>query len=140
MSETTSSSTISPQPTADSWDSVSEQPFCNTCAMAFKSFPILDRHIKYSDIHSANVKKLEMAVNCKTTAVDSNTNIDEKRGKMVEGRDYKLLYYGSKFFWKCQETVDVYIYHQIQTNCLEIIVFDLQRNKELPRYSIIYCY
>ena len=134
MSEATSCSTISPQPTADSWDSVSEQPFCNACAMAFKSFPILDRHIKYSDIHSANVKKLEIAQNSNTAAVDSNTNIDEKRGKMVEGRDYKLLYYGSKFFWKCQETVDIYIYHHILTNCLEIIVFDLQRNKELPRY------
>ena len=105
--------------------------------MAFKSFPILDRHIKYSDIHSANVKKLEMAVNCNTTVVNTKANIDENRGKMVEGRDYKLLYYGSKFFWKCKETVDVYIYHQIVPNCLEIIVFDLQRNKELQRYSIL---
>ena len=104
--------------------------------MAFKSFAALERHVKYSDIHTATLKKLESAKSYDTVGIVDEVNIEEKRGKIVEGRDYKLLYYGSKFFWKCQETIDVYIYHQIMTNCLEIIFYDLQRNKELPRYLI----
>ena len=109
--------------------------------MAFKSYAFLERHINYSDLHAKNVIKLEMAANAISNApsddmvVDPEVELAAKRAKMIEGRDYRLLYSGAKFYWRCQETVDVFIYHHILTSCLEIICFDLQRNKELPRYS-----
>lgn len=109
--------------------------------MAFKTYPTLERHIKYSDLHSKNVMELEMAANANSSssseALEVNTvsELDAKRAKMVEGCDYRLLYSGSKFYWKCQETIDIFIYQHMETSCLEIICFDLQRNKELPRYS-----
>lgn len=110
--------------------------------MAFKSFPALDRHVKYSDLHSKNIAKLGPTIETNTNN-NSNTDIPEvdskaeaeKRGKMVEGKDFRLLYYGSKFFWKCKETIDIYIYYHTPNNCLELIFFDLQRNKELSRYT-----
>lgn len=127
----------------DSWDSVSEQPFCNICAMAFKTRSNYDRHVKYSDLHINNVAKMENALKAEADAVaisleDPEKVLAEKRSKQVEGEDYRLLYSGSKFFWQSQETIDIQIYHHMLCNCLEVIAYDLQRNKELQRVYLSY--
>jgi hypothetical protein len=45
-------------PAVDSWDSITQQPYCNICQMAFKSISFLDRHVNHSTIHAHNVKVL----------------------------------------------------------------------------------
>ena len=137
-----------PQPQEiDSWDSVTDQPFCNICAMAFKTISSYDRHVQYSDLHINNVKKIENAAQAEAqaeadalakSALDPEVVLAEKRSKQIEGEDYRLLYSGSKFFWQSQETIDIQIYHHIACNCLEVIAYDLQRNKELQRIYLKY--
>jgi hypothetical protein len=96
----------------DSWDSVSTQPFCTVCQMAFKSMAFLERHTKYSDLHIKNALKAGGAVAAPVVAVvetiasipeDStvvsgsaqSTSLAAKfMSKQVEGTDYKLLYTG----------------------------------------------
>jgi hypothetical protein len=66
QSKSLSSSSIQPSSSAaasiakvptDCWESISQQPYCNVCAMAFKTSMFLSRHIKYSDQHSRNLNK-----------------------------------------------------------------------------------
>lgn len=97
--------TAAPEPVADSWDSVTTQPFCTVCQMAFKSQPFLDRHVKYSDLHTKNVKKAqgivdpipeEKVVEAAATSPVKTTELPEHLfQKQVEGVHYKLLYSGS---------------------------------------------
>lgn len=133
---------VEEQAQMDSWDSVKDQPFCNICAMAFKTMSNYDRHVKYSDMHINNVKKIEddnkTADTVVTATIDPELELAEKRSKQVEGDDYRLLYSGSKFFWQNQETVDIQIYHHIVCNTLEVVAYDLQRNKELQRVYLSY--
>ena len=136
-----------PQQQIDSWDSVTDQPFCNICAMAFKTKSAYERHVKYSDLHINNAKKIENEAEAEAKSaadalakslVDPEVDLAEKRSKQVEGEDYRLLYSGSKFFWQSQETIDIQIYHHINSKSLEVVGYDLQRNKELQRVYLGY--
>ena len=53
--------------------------------------------------------------------------------KMVEGIDYKLIYSGSKYFWRTKIDVEFHLYHHTLAHTLEIIPFDIAKSKELPR-------
>jgi hypothetical protein len=62
--------------------------------MIFTTESKLDRHIKYSDLHLKNVQKQKDAANVVTEPVIKSI------ADQVEGIHYKLLYSGSKFFWR----------------------------------------
>ena len=62
--------------------------------MIFTTESKLDRHIKYSDLHLKNVQKQKDAANSVNEPVIKSI-VDQ-----VEGIHYKLLYSGSKFFWR----------------------------------------
>ena len=169
----------------DSWESISQQPYCNVCAMAFKTSMFLSRHIKYSDQHSRNLNKRQTVLEASSaplTPTDSLTDrtsensspqdeqkersiisIDnrssllsfsqssstaatvsastkistihrEGTGPSLEGIHYKLLYGGSKFFWMSDKEIDLSIYEFFEPlSTIEIIPYDLDLNKELPR-------
>lgn len=95
----------SAEPVADSWDSVTTQPFCTVCQMAFKSQAFLDRHVKYSDLHTKNVKKAqgivdpipeEKVVEVPATSPVKQAELPDHQflAKQVEGVHFKLLYSG----------------------------------------------
>jgi hypothetical protein len=115
---------------ADSWDSVSQQPYCDICKMAFKSAAFLDRHIKFSSLHADNVRR--------ATEVVSVLMSPPKKEliSLEEGLHYRLLYSGSKFFWRSQETVDFDLYHHFLAHTIEIIPFNASTERETSR---IYC-
>lgn len=111
----------------DHWDSVAAQPYCNICAMAFKSPAFLERHIKFSDIHQRNITTAE------TSAVSIFNTTDAVPQKALEGIDYKLIYSGTKLFWRTREEMDVSFYFHPKLSIVEIISHDLQRNKDFKR-------
>ena len=108
----------------DHWDSVAAQPYCDICAMAFKSPAFLERHIKFSDIHQ---RKIAVAENSAVVVADT---VPEKA---LEGIDYKLIYSGTKLFWRTREEMDVSFYFHLKPSIVEIISHDLQRNKDFKR-------
>lgn len=113
----------------DSWCSVSDQPYCTICQMAFKSLAFLDRHVKYSDVHIKNVNKLASDAN------QSNEVVDKLQEKMIqkEGVHYKLLYHGAKLFWKTKDNFIIDIFHHIIPQTIEIVSFCDIRCKEISR-------
>mmetsp|Transcript_30615 Transcript_30615/g.51716 ORF Transcript_30615/g.51716 Transcript_30615/m.51716 type:complete len:478 (+) Transcript_30615:77-1510(+) len=120
----------------DSWDSVTQQPFCDICRMAFKSLAFLDRHVQYSDLHRKNLSKKEMDNTPLQTAVVEEIQVPAKLelfSAQVEGKDYKLLYTGSKLFWRTQRNIDVDIYLHILPQVVEVISFDSIKHKETVR-------
>lgn len=137
-----------PPPNADCWDSVSQQPYCAICQMAFKSEAFLKRHINYSDLHINNVKAKQLledyktqGVNLPPSFVDNNINSTPNLNiisKQVEGTHFKLLYTGSKLFWRTQETIELHFYYHILPSTIEIISFDNEKNRELPRIYLDY--
>ena len=113
----------SPPSSTDTWDSVTQQPFCNICQMAFKSIAFLERHNKFSELHKSNQNK-ESKLSIVTSNDMVDNNIDSvgiarsplKRSEnkniiaeQIEGAHYKLLYNGSKLFWRSQRTVNIII-------------------------------
>jgi hypothetical protein len=120
----------------DSWDSVTQQPYCKICCMAFKSENFLDRHVKFSDLHATNVKKLKGELS--PLPIPAEPVKLAPLVKQIEGEHYKLLYTGSKFFWRTQETIDIHIYLHILPNCLEIISYDTIKSKETNRIYLDY--
>lgn len=119
-------SELPPPDKADHWDSVSQLPYCTVCEMAFKSLSLLDRHNKYSDLHARTVKKKEeqaAAALLKAEGGDEAHALEAlsmEQAKQVEGRDFKHLYYGSKFFWRTQDNIDFTFFHHILADCIEV--------------------
>ena len=61
---------------------------------------------------------------------DSEPKLQQRQ---VEGKDYRLLYYGSKFFWRTQDNIDFSFYLHIALLIIEVVPFDVYKNKELDR-------
>jgi hypothetical protein len=118
---------------ADSWDSVTQQPFCNLCQMAFKSNSFLDRHIKFSDMHAKAVKKAADIEAGKVESIKEKVQVLQE-----EGKHFKLLYSGSKLFWRTKDSCEVFLYHHLLPNCIEAIIYDGDTGKELPRLYFDY--
>jgi hypothetical protein len=139
----------------DSWDSVSTQPYCDICKMAFKNKAFLERHVKYSSLHIQNEKTAKAALGENDIEEKNSDNngpenqpqhtppplpeLDEqKQPEQEEGRDYRLLYSGSKFYWRTQHTVDFDIYHHFATKTIEIVPHNNTHQKEMNRIYINY--
>lgn len=145
-----SEATIKPaEEVLDSWDSVTQQPFCEICQMAFKSLSFLDRHMKYSDLHLKNVERKnkkdegQKAVEAipKMASVEEEQplpSVSVKLQAQTEGTHYKLLYTGSKFFWRTQKNIDIDVYLHVLPNVIEVISFDPVKHKEASRIYLNY--
>ncbi len=118
--------------TIDSWDSVSELPYCQICQMAFKTPAALTRHTKYSNLHEQSVKKLKTEEDA--AKAEAETISDKKLDiRQEEGKDFRLLYYGSKFFWRTQDNIDLSFYQHIVLHVIEVVPFDVYKNKQMDR-------
>eukprot|EP01038_Epipyxis_sp_PR26KG_P016997 gene16997-23343_t len=120
---------------ADSWDSVTHQPFCLVCQMAFKTDYILERHISYSQVHDSNMKRI------KSGPMDPPEILvtpEPPFSPETEGVAYRLMYIGTKFFWRTQKSIDLRFYLHVLTNVLEVISFDPILDKEFNRVLLNY--
>lgn len=149
----------------DNWDSVTQQPYCDICKMAFKSLTFLDRHLKYSNLHQDNEKRLnEFKLQQAALALSSQADKENEethngaqpmllsplpKGKVTkdnllkkviqeEGVHYRMLYSGNKFFWRYQQSIDIDMYHHFLANTVEIIPYYPLKHIELPRIYISY--
>lgn len=128
----------------DSWDSVTQLPFCTVCQMGFKSEAFLERHLKFSDMHVKNLMKqdTEGKIDVPKNEVQAQhieiAPMPEVTRKQVEGEDFKMLYAGSKLFWRTQDNIDLHFYHHVLPHCIEIIPFDSRKNKEFSRIYLDY--
>jgi hypothetical protein len=133
----------------DNWDSVSQQPFCNICQMAFKTVGFLDRHKNYSSIHAQNVVKengdkpiqqqqLDLDLQKEVMTLAAERKDLEILQKQQEGVDYKLLYTGTKLYWRTQKSIDFNFYHHVLADVIEIVAFDPEKHKELNRVYLDY--
>lgn len=131
---------VAPAPAEkDSWDSVSEQPYCPVCCMGFKTPAQLERHIQYSDLHAKQVAKLEkegepLAPGASPLRTDKTTSMPAQE----EGTHYRLMYSGSKLFWRTSTNIDFDIYLHVISNCIEVIGHDSNRSLELNRLYLDY--
>ena len=91
-------------------------PYCSICCIACKTPAILERHIKFSELHSKELKKLEMKRN-KLSVEPLSEVLDVAGGSLI-----KLLYSGSKLFYKTSDTMDITLYYHILHQCVEVIV------------------
>lgn len=134
-----------PGTTDDHWDSVSQMPYCRYCKMAFKSEGLLQRHIKYSELHKKTMATLDDEArgseasssftlgDAQGAAPNQSQKSPMKTSTQVEGKDYKLLYFGSKFFWRSQDNIDMSFFHHVLCDAIEIIPFDVYKNRGLDR-------
>jgi hypothetical protein len=126
----------------DTWDSVVEQPYCEVCQMAFQSAVKLDRHVKFSSLHTSAVakkaKKAEAdakkaALSPEETASAAAAAAEAKVVKQQEGVDYKLMYSGSKYFWRQKSDIEFHMYMHTLSHTVEVIPFEIAKGREMPR-------
>ncbi len=141
----TQQSSTKPGDTNDHWDSVSQMPYCVICKTAFKSEGLLQRHVKYSELHKKSVAALEeqkaregseqvLGGNGDLTVRTSTPEVTKRlRESQKEGEDFKLLYYGSKFYWRTQDNIDLSFFHHILCDAIEVVPYDVYKNRALDR-------
>jgi hypothetical protein len=135
----------------DNWDSVSKQPFCSVCKMAFKSAAFLERHIKYSEVHQKTLEemKLEAELGAEVAAADSTADQTttppqvrspsiarlsfRQNQKAVDGVDYRQIYHGVKFYWRTKENIDFDVFYHIKSHLIEVVPYDPLKTKEFKR-------
>ncbi len=111
----------------DNWDSVVQQPRCAICEMVFQTQSKLDRHIKFSSLHAETLKKKEAQKNA------AENPIEPEPVKSVEGVDYKMLYSGTKFYWRTKSDIEFHIYTHKVANCVEVIPYEVNKGREMTR-------
>jgi len=127
--------------TNDHWDSVSQMPYCVVCKTAFKSDGLLQRHIKYSELHKKTLAAVEEKNKKDSEQVDDDLTVRTStpdvtkrlRESQKEGEDFKLLYFGSKFYWRSQDNIDLSFFHHILCDTIEIVPYDVYKNRALER-------
>jgi hypothetical protein len=110
-------------PAFDSWESVTEQPYCPVCDLVFKSSSLLKKHVDFSSVHASNIKKIEDLEKNEFTLQE-------------EGVDYKLMYSGSKFYWRSKLNVEIELYLHLRPLCFEVVPFEPNVHKEMKRLYI----
>eukprot|EP00602_Paraphysomonas_sp_CaronLab_P002623 CAMPEP_0185019780 /NCGR_PEP_ID=MMETSP1103-20130426/2365_1 /TAXON_ID=36769 /ORGANISM="Paraphysomonas bandaiensis, Strain Caron Lab Isolate" /LENGTH=424 /DNA_ID=CAMNT_0027550261 /DNA_START=37 /DNA_END=1308 /DNA_ORIENTATION=+ len=115
----------------DTWDSVKGQPSCLICKMVFDTPQKLSKHEKYSSLHASNVKRLEESAR-KAEEKDEPVKVATTSEEAPTAR-CRVLYTGSKYFWRSQDSFDLHIYLHHAPGCIEIIPYSSKTNKELPR-------
>lgn len=114
---------------ADSWDSVTVQPCCEVCEMVFKSDAVLQRHLKYSELHAKLTNKTP-TVTRKLSAAEELLRVEAHNASLGAS----MVYSGDKFFWRLQETVLFSLYARSDFNCLEVVsLLSGVNSMELPR-------
>eukprot|EP01041_Mallomonas_annulata_P008125 gene8125-16679_t len=118
----------------DTWDSAISQPTCPICNIVFPTEARKDQHMKFSELHALKVKAIErqekQVLEAAQKVEDSATPslIPEK-----DDENTQMIYVGSKFFWRARSSVDVHIYKHLRQNALEVIIFDVEKHKEMSR-------
>ena len=128
ISTGTGTGTETPTPTDvpvnDSWESVTEQLRCDVCGMIFPCEKQLIKHINYSQVHSDTMKKLVVGVST-VEAVEQ-----------IAGVQYQLVYSGSKYYWRTNLMIEVDIYHHVEGDALEVVIFNYSTDSEMERIYV----
>ena len=95
--------------------------------MVFQTQSKLDRHIKFSSLHAETLKKKEAQKNA------AENPIEPEPVKSVEGVDYKMLYSGTKFYWRTKSDIEFHIYTHKVANCVEVIPYEVNKGREMTR-------
>lgn len=114
----------------DTWESVTIQPTCAICKMAFTSEAKKEQHIKFSEVHAINLKQLNSA---------NLPPLEEEAAVIIEDVNTSLIYAGHKLFWKTRMNVDIHLFMHVKEDTsksvLEVVLYDSSPDKqqELPR-------
>ena len=81
-------------------------------------------------MHAKALKKEQMDAQQKADLLHAEP---APKPNQVDGVDFKLLYYGSKFFWRSQDNIDISLYHHVVCDCIEIVPYDVYKNREMER-------
>lgn len=147
VSSSTSLPNIQLEEVVDNWDSVTQQPYCDICKMVFKNVPFLERHIKYSSVHSDNLKLVSGECKEISSPGPSLSQFAKKYKESIsqiniapqeEGTHYRLLYSGSKFFWRCKQNIEFEIFDHFLPLTVEIVPYHVEKQFELPRIYLSY--
>lgn len=127
--------------------------------MAFKSVNFLERHRKYSELHQSNVNQIKEKEEAKAKEKEKKDKEDKEKDKasnklllspltppphklfpaeQVEGTHYRLLYSGTKLFWRTQKALEFEFYHHVLPHTIEVAAFDYEKHLEVGRLYLDY--
>lgn len=82
-------------------------------------------------LHASNLKKLQQS------SIDAVSEESEPKptepSSLEPSSRCRVMYTGTKFFWKTQDNIDIHIYYHIDSKCIEVISYEGKANTELPR-------
>ena len=105
-----------------------------TNILNFDLFTMINPRVRTSiEVHMKNVQKMKDRENKVSEPVESLEEVEKKLTQQIEGEHYRLLYSGSKMFWRTKDNIDLHIYLHVIPDCIEVVPFDIERHKELGR-------
>ena len=106
--------------------------------MSFPSDTKLERHVKYSDLHAKAIQKEREKLEQKDIEPVNREDTPANLKRQEEGVHFKLIYSGSKNFWRTGDNLDIHIYLHILPHTIEVITYDLEKSKEFERLYLDY--
>jgi len=94
------------------------ETYCALCKQSFTSASRLANHIKFSTVHEMNVK----------------SNVESEA--FYSPAQARLIYEGSKLFWRTNKNLDVHIHIVGETLC--VAAYDAEKELEYPRLLLEY--
>jgi trimeric autotransporter adhesin len=120
----------------DSWESVTAQPMCLTCGMAFSSEAKKENHVKFSSLHASRVADAARGSAAAPAAAMAALTVSEAPGATAAvpaaataAADATaavpplLIYSGSKLFWRTSTEVQIFLLHHVSAGIIEVLGF-----------------
>jgi hypothetical protein len=113
----------------DSWESVTAQPMCLTCGMAFSSEAKKENHVKFSTLHASRLAAAappaaalaELTVSDAPAAVPAAAT--GAAADVTAVAPPLLIYSGSKLFWRTSTEVQIFLLHHVAAGVIEVLGF-----------------
>jgi hypothetical protein len=113
----------------DSWESVTAQPMCLTCGMAFSSEAKKENHVKFSSLHASMAAAAvppAAAAMAAPTVSDASAAVPAAAAAAADVTAVApplLIYSGSKLFWRTTTEVQIFLLHHVAAGVIEVLGF-----------------
>ncbi|ETW07493.1 hypothetical protein H310_02000 [Aphanomyces invadans] len=100
---------------------------CEVCKISMRSAKKLEDHVNHSPLHRAALNESDPAFK-----MEMSGRLSSESDRPCSPCRQRLIYDGTKLFWRVNETLELHIYEAVNANLVTVIGQIAQQKKKLP--------